>query len=352
MSVTIPANDLTQGALNLDATASATERGEAFHDLLRALKAEPDCRVAAGVPLSTLSRWRIGGLADLVIEPKNATALARVLNRLSGSCLPRVVIGDGSNLLFDDAGLRGVIVRIARDLSEMRIEGTRVWAQAGIWTPLFARRVGCSGLSGVEHTIGIPGTLGGLLVMNGGSQRKGIGSHVMAVTCLDAEGRCLVLDREACAFAYRTSALQRDGLVVIEAEFELEPADAASIRHEMIGIMVSRRKKFPLHLPNCGSVFLSDPAMYDVVGPPGKAIEESGLRGLRMGDAQIAPSHGNFIVNLGRASSSDVLALIGMIRQTVYDRTQYWMDCEIRYVTPNGAVMQAHRAQHGMELLD
>ena len=343
MSVTTIAKGRAHRAMNRDATTPAAGRGEAFHDLLQAFKADTDCRVGVDVPLRTLSRWRIGGLADLVIEPRSAAALARALKRLSASCLPRVVIGDGSNLLFDDAGLQGVIVKIGRDLSDMRIEGTRVSAQAGIWTPKFARRVGCAGLSGGEHVIGIPGTLGGLLVMNGGSQRKGVGSHVIAVTCLDAEGRRDVLDREACAFAYRTSSLQRQGLIVIEAEFEFELGDAASIRHEMIGIMVSRRKKFPLHLPNCGSVFLSDPAMYDVVGPPGRAIEQCGLRGLRMGDAQIAPNHGNFIVNLGQASSSDVLALIGMIRQTVYDRTQYWMDCEVRYVSPQGVVMQAHK---------
>lgn len=344
MGVTTTMQDW-HSAINPDATASAAGRGRAFDDLLRQFKADPDCRVTVGVPLRTLSRWRIGGLADLVIEPQNAAALGRTLKRLSDSCLPRVVIGHGSNLLFDDAGLRGVIVRIGRKLSEMHIEGRRVWAQAGIWTPLFARRVGCSGLSGVEHAIGIPGTLGGLLVMNGGSQRKSVGSHVIAATCLDTEGRRDVLDRDACAFAYRTSALQKHGLVVVDAEFEFEARDAASIRSEMIGIMASRRQKFPLHLPNCGSVFLSDPGMYDVIGPPGKAIEESGLRGLRMGDAQIAPSHGNFIVNLGRASSNDVLALIGMIRQTIYDRTKYWMDCEVCYVTPEGAVIQAHLAQ-------
>lgn len=298
--------------------------------------------VRRAVPLASLGRWKIGGAADVVFEPRTEAEAARGLALVSALDVPFLVIGDGSNLLFDDDGFRGVIVRIGRPLSALRIDGDRVTAQAGIWVPVFARHVGCSGLSGAEHTIGIPGTLGGLVVMNGGSQRKGIGENLVHVTCLDRAGQRHVFTREECAFSYRRSALQTGEVVAISAEFRFTPGDVHAIRHEMIGIMASRRRKFPLRLPNCGSVFLSDPAMYDTVGPPGRAIEEAGLRGHRIGGAQIAPEHGNFIVNLGGASSRDVLALIHLIRQTVHGRTGFWMDCEVRHVAPDGTMQPAH----------
>lgn len=300
--------------------------------------------VRRGVALSELSRWRIGGPADLVIEPADEAGLASLLRAIAASGMPSVVIGDGSNLLFDDAGFRGVVVRIGRAMGRMKIDGTRVWAQAGIWVPYFARRVGCAGLTGIEHTIGIPGTLGGLIAMNGGSQRKGIGDQLVSATCLDRNGGRHVFSREECGFAYRRSLFQTRDLVVTEAEFELAQGDARQIRRRMIEIMADRRRKFPLKLPNCGSVFLSDPAMYDTLGPPGKAIEEAGLRGRRIGGAQIAENHGNFIVNLGTATSRDVLALIALIRRTVQERTGFLMNCEVRHIAPDGQIRPAHAA--------
>lgn len=323
-------------------TASMMSNYSGHADLRAALSDRDDVSVSVEVPLSQLSRWRIGGPAKTVIEPKTEAGLIAGLAAVRNSGLPCFIVGDGSNVLFDDAGFHGVIVRIGRTLADVRIEGRRVTAQAGAWTPQFARQVGAHGLTGIEHTVGIPGTLGGLIVMNGGSQRKGIGDHVVSVTTLDFAGNRRVFDKSSCAFAYRTSALQGGGLITVSAELELEEGDPAAIRREMIEIMSSRRKKFPLRLPNCGSVFLSNPMMYDTVGPPGRAIEEVGLRGHRIGDAQIAPGHGNFIVNVGQASSADVLALIRLIRQRVYDRTAFWMECEVRYVSPDGLVVPAH----------
>ena len=300
-------------------------------------------KVQRDLPLRGLSRWRIGGPADLAVEPQSEPALTEALQCIAAAKVPCIVIGGATNLLFDDLGLRGVVVRIGPALSGLSIEGTQVCAQAGIWTPAFARRVGCAGLSGAEHAIGIPGTLGGLIAMNGGSLRKGIGDNLVRARCLDKSGNTLILTRSDCQFAYRTSTVLARELIIVSAEFEFSSRSPAEARHEMINIMAARRKKFPRHLPNCGSVFLSDPAMYETVGPPGKAIEEAGLRGKRIGDAQIANNHGNFIVNLGSAGSKDVLSLIGIIRQKIYERSGFWMNCEVRYVSPYGEVGQAHR---------
>ncbi|HSI50559.1 MAG TPA: UDP-N-acetylmuramate dehydrogenase [Ideonella sp.] len=315
-----------------------------FTGLVAALAQLPELRLRQQVPLRSLSRWQIGGPARVVVEPLSVAATAQALRLIKAHGVPLLVIGDGSNLLFDDEGFDGVVLHIGRAMSSMRIEGRRVVAQAGIWTPIFARRVGCAGLSGAEHAVGIPGTLGGLVVMNGGSLRKGIGENLVSVTCLDHDGETRVLSHDECGFAYRTSVLQTRELIVVEAEFEFIPGEAREIRREMIKIMAARRKKFPLRLPNCGSVFLSNPAMYDTVGPPGKAIEEAGLRGTRIGDAQIAPEHGNFIVNLGAARSADVLALIGLVRKAVYERTRFWLDCEVRHVSGAGVLKPAHEA--------
>lgn len=299
-------------------------------------------QVREHVCLADVSRWRIGGPAAVFVEPASPEAAARAMAIMAERPEPLFLMGDASNTLFDDAGFSGVIMRVGRNLSSYRITQNTIWAQAGIWVPRLASAAGDAGLSGIEHTIGIPGTLGGLIVMNGGSQRKGIGLNVREVLCADAAGRMFRLDREACGFAYRTSSLQSQRVAVLEATLELDQEDRTSIRREMLRILRERRGKFPQKLPNCGSTFLSDPAMYATVGPPGQAIELAGLKGLRRGDAQVSPMHANFIVNLGRATSDDVLWVIAKVRKEVQKRTGYAMDCEVRHLSPSGMLRAAH----------
>ncbi|PZU92155.1 MAG: UDP-N-acetylenolpyruvoylglucosamine reductase [Chelatococcus sp.] len=294
--------------------------------------------------LRALCRWRIGGRARVLIEPASAAEVGAALAILSESGLPTLVIGDGSNLLFDNRGFDGAIVRIGSNLGGFHRDGRHVRAGAGLWVPRFVRQLGREGLSGAEHAIGIPGTLGGLIYMNGGSQRKGIGASVVSVRGCDASGRPFERSQAECAFSYRGSSLQSDGLIVLEAELAFSEADPAAMRREMIAILADRRRKFPKNLPNCGSVFLSNPSMYSIVGPPGAAIERVGLKGTRLGGAEISPLHANFIVNRGGASSRDVLGLIHLARMRVHDATGFWMDCEVRHVSPDGVVRPAHEA--------
>ncbi|WP_338608851.1 UDP-N-acetylmuramate dehydrogenase [Pelagibacterium nitratireducens] len=312
-----------------------------FPDLFGVLEST-GARITRNADLTPLSRWKIGGRALALVEPSSAKEAASVMAVMSDRPEPLFIVGDASNVLFDSAGFEGVVLRISRAMSQMTISGTSAWAQAGIWMPLFTRRIGCEGLSGIEHTIGIPGTLGGLILMNGGSQRKGVGLNVKSVLCADEAGNLFTLDQEACGFAYRTSTLQTRRAVVLEADLEFEAGNPSEIRSEMISIMASRRAKFPKNLPNCGSTFLSDPAMYATVGAPGKAIEEAGLKGARCNGAQISPLHANFLVNTGGATSDDILYLIALIRQTVQERTGYFMDCEVRHVAPDGRIRPAH----------
>lgn len=310
--------------------------------LLTELEQRLPGRVRTQVPLAPLSRWKIGGPAAVFVEPESPSEAAAIMAIMAPRAEPLFIMGDASNTLFDSAGFNGVVMRIGRKMSRTRIEGNTAWAEAGVWVPWFARMVGCSGLTGIEHTIGIPGTLGGLILMNGGSQRKGIGMNVVEVLCAGEDGQLFSLTHEECEFAYRSSALQQRRAVVLEATLRFARKEVDSIRREMLGILRSRRHKFPQKLPNCGSTFLSDPSMYATIGPPGQAIELAGLKGLQCGDAQVSPMHANFIVNLGRATSDDVLRLIARIRKEVQARTGYALDCEVRHLSPGGTLQPAH----------
>ena len=309
-----------------------------------ALRASIRGDVVEGADLRRYSRWRIGGTARLLVAPASRQEATQVLQQIADFDCPKLVIGDGSNLLFDSRGFDGVVVRIGAPMSDMRVEGNIVWTEAGIWVPCFVRAVGAAGLAGAQHAIGIPGTLGGLILMNGGSQRKGIGSNLVSLRCCDMRGEMREINAAECRFSYRYSALQDEPLVLLDATLQFEPGDRTALRREMIAIMQERRRKFPKNLPNCGSVFLSNPAMYDRVGAPGYAIEKVGLKGTRRGGAEISPLHANFIVNLGSAASGDVLWLIHQARQRVFEATGFLMDCEVRHVAPDGRMRMAHEA--------
>lgn len=302
-------------------------------------------RTVFDVPLREYSRWKIGGNADLFVEPGNVQQVQTLRSVLYKYNIPHVIIGDGSNLLFDDEGVRGVVVKIGRELSRFEISGEFIDAEAGVFVPKLVRFSGQHGFVGLEHAIGIPGTLGGLILMNGGSMQKGIGSHIERVRTVDIKGEIVEYSHDDCKFAYRYSAFQEADVVIIEARLKCKnDSDVHAIRREMLDILRSRRRKFPLKQPNCGSVFLSNPDMYETVGPPGKIIEECGIKGLCIGDAMIPHIHANFIVNLGNARSLDILKIISTVRNTVYSRTGFLLMCEARYVTPDCRIIPAHDA--------
>jgi UDP-N-acetylmuramate dehydrogenase len=293
-------------------------------------------------PLSNHNSWKIGGNADLFVEPETPDQVAELMRALQTESIPCVVIGQGTNLLFDDTGIRGVVIKIGAKMADMKINATSIIVQGGCWVPQLARKVMAKGLSGLEHCIGIPGTVGGLIAMNGGSQRKGIGENVVAITVVTRSGEIQKLSQADCCFAYRRSALQDSGAIVVEAELHCPLADQSDVRREMLTDLRIRRSKFPRKIPNCGSVFLSTAEMHASVGPPGKIIEDAGLKGTSIGQAEVSDQHANFIINRGGAKASDVLQLIRHIRQTVRQRIGFDLDCEVRYVSPEGKILPAH----------
>lgn len=302
--------------------------------------------VSRDVPLARISRWRIGGRADVVVRPRSVEELCRLRAFLTERTIANTVIGATSNLLFSDEGLRAVAVQMGQAFGTLTIEGSHLIAGAGLWVPGMARSAMKAGLAGLEHTCGIPGTLGGLVCMNGGSLRHGISEVIVEVTSVDRFGRLHVRKQDDCGFAYRRSIFQENGEVVVGTRLKLEPPEdfvdaRLAIRSRMLKIMGDRRRKFPHHTPNCGSVFVSDPEMYERFGPPGAVIERIGFKGRSCGGAQVSPAHANFIVNTGNARALDVLSLIAAVKKAVFQETGYNMEVEARYVRPDGVMVPA-----------
>lgn len=296
---------------------------------------------AVDVPLSQISQWNIGGKADVIIRPRSVEELSRVRAWISERDLSSVVIGSTSNLLFSDKGLRAICIQMLADETQVRIEGDKVIAGAGVWVPRLARLSMLAGLSGLEHTCGIPGTLGGLVYMNGGSQRKGIGDTLHKVLSVDRVGNEVTRLRDECCFEYRKSIFQRSDEVICLVELDLTPLeDKRAIRRSMLDILRERRLKFPRKLPNCGSVFVSDPDMYEKYGPPGKLLESLGFKGFSIGGMQVSERHANFIINRGAGSAVDALKLINIVRERVVEETGFLMKVEVRYVTESGTILE------------
>jgi UDP-N-acetylmuramate dehydrogenase len=291
--------------------------------------------VRQNVALSDFSWWRIGGLADLFAEPRSEFELVSLLKDLKQYEIPYCFIGRGTNLLFDDAGFRGCVIRLGPGFCETALRGNQLTVGAAAWTPLVALRAARSGVSGIEHTIGIPASFGGLICMNGGSQRKGVGDITERVRALALSGEIVEHNRNDCDFSYRNSRFQDTGEIVLSATLRFQHRRPyPEQRRELLGILRERSLKFPRKLPSCGSVFKSSPALYEAYGPPGKIIEDLGLKRLMRGRIQVSPQHANFIVNCGGGSSADVLALVSDIREKVLEKTGLLMEPEFKHVHP------------------
>ena len=325
---------------------SADKKQHVNAKLINALgKIAPSSSIKQDISLCDASWYKIGGKADLVIEPDNIETAASVMRCLKEHNALYTVIGSASNILFDDAGYRGVLVKIVgNNFNNLSIEKEGfVRVGAGFWVPFYVRNLINNGLDGAIHAIGIPGALGGLIIMNGGSLRKGIGDQLIDVTIVDKNGEIKTLSKKECDFGYRSSALQKMECMVIEATFRYEMGrDIVSLRREALDLLISRGQKFPRRLPSCGSVFLSYPEMYEIIGPPGKVIEDLGYKGKTQGGAQISPVHANFIVNNGNAKAWDVLNLIHQCREAIMEKRGFDLRCEVQFLPSDGTLYPAH----------
>jgi len=312
-----------------------TARDPAF---AAALRAEVRGEVREGEPLARYSTYRIGGPATVLL-PASAEDVARALVFAAGRGVPWFAVGLGSNLLFPDAGLDALVVRLGKGLDTLDLEGTRAVVGAGLPAPLAARRTAELGLAGLHIFVGVPGSVGGGVYMNAGCHGGDWAAITERVTVLDTAGRDTVLTRAEIPFAYRTSGLT--GRVVVEATVQLRPEDPAAISTELEELYRWRRDGTPFNQPCCGSVFKNPggPSWKAADGPrtAGQLIEAAGLKGFRVGGAEVSPMHANYFVNTGGATAADVTGLMRHARRAVRERFGAELEPEVKLISTSGA---------------
>jgi UDP-N-acetylmuramate dehydrogenase len=259
-----------------------------------------------------------------MVIPRDADDLVRALELCEARGLRWRVMGNGSNLLVSDTGVTGVVFKLRGVLDHLRFEGERVVAGAGVMLSRLVEEAAGQGLSGLEHLIGIPGTLGGALAMNAGSAGQAIGESVARVTFWQpGAGVCEAAAGEL-AFGYRDSILRRGGRVVLEAELILSASKAGLVEARMRELAARRRATQPLSARSAGSVFRNPEG-----GFAGQLMEAAGLKGERRGDAEVSTKHANFIINRGRATAADIRALVELARGRVRETSGIDLACEI-----------------------
>lgn len=267
-------------------------------------------------PLAELTTWRVGGPAEAVFAPAGRAALSAAVALAEAEGWRCRVIGNGSNLLCPDDGVRGLVLHLAGALTGVRFEGPEIEVEAGAFLPKLARQAGARGLSGLEGLVGVPGTIGGGCVMNAGVPSGTLGDVLVEVEVLRPGGAVERWTVEELALGHRESRLQHEPGIVLSARLRLAPGDPAEIAARMDEHMAYRRRTQPLTLPTCGSVFRRPAEGY-----PGQLLEEAGCKGLRRGDAEVSSLHANWIVNLGGARAEDIRWLMDEMRRRVRERT-------------------------------
>ena len=277
-----------------------------------------------GVPLARHTTFRVGGPADFLFAPRDLWELKKTLAFLAEEGLPYFFLGGGSNLLVRDGGFRGAAVSL-KNLSRIEVEGELVRAEAGVSLPYLLGFCAEKGLSGLEFLAGVPATVGGAVAMNAGAFGQEIKDLVREVS-LYHEGEFFTLERERLSFAYRRLELP-EGALVVAATFSLKKTTPSLVRQKMAEYLSLRRRKQPLSFPSAGCVFKNPGEL-----PAGFLIEAVGLKGFRLGGAEISRKHANFILNRGQASASDILALMELAKERVFREYGLELEEEIKIV--------------------
>ncbi|MEG1605766.1 MAG: UDP-N-acetylmuramate dehydrogenase [Clostridia bacterium] len=278
-------------------------------------------------PMSRHTTMRVGGPAQLLIMPRSAQQVCLALQAAGKLGIPAIVIGNGSNLIVRDGGVRGAVIALGESFSAIEAQDGHVLrAQAGARLAQIAAVALKKGLAGLEFASGIPGTVGGGVAMNAGAYGGEIKDVLARVTVLEA-GKLCAYDNAQMDFGYRTSRVLRAGGVILDAEFRLHPDNAEAIGERMNQMNARRRDKQPLNFPSAGSTFKRPEGYF-----AGALIEEAGLKGLRVGGAQVSEKHAGFVVNTGGATAGEVLALIERVQAEVKRASGVALECEVRVI--------------------
>ncbi len=299
---------------------SQTERLKA--ELLQA-----GCPVLCEEPMSRHTSFRIGGPAELFITPASEAQAALAVSLCQELGLPVYIVGNGSNLLVPDEGLRGAVVALTPSMGGITREGNRLTAQAGATLSQLCRFAQQQGLAGLEFAYGIPGSVGGAIYMNAGAYGGEIKDVAASVRVLEQSGDFITIPTAEAGFSYRASRFQAEGQLICAADFALVPDAPEAIAERMGDILARRVEKQPLEFPSAGSAF-KRPAN----GYASALIEQSGLKGFSVGSAQVSVKHAGFVINTGGAACRDVLALFKTVQDTVYQCTGVLLEPEIKYL--------------------
>ena len=283
-------------------------------------------RVLMNEPMCRHTTFRVGGPADVMFFPQSSEELQRAMALARAQGADALVIGNGSNLVVRDGGVRGLVIVLGEHMARIGVEGACLRAQAGAMLARVSAAAQEAGLSGLEFASGIPGTLGGGCAMNAGAYGGQL-SDVLSCAAVLLDGEVRTLSRDEMQMSYRSTLPLRVGGIVLEAAFELHADDPAEIMARMKDLNARRRDKQPLNLPSAGSTFKRPEGHF-----AGALIEGCGLKGARVGGAQVSEKHAGFIVNTGGATASDILGLIALVQRRVLAETGVALETEVRIV--------------------
>lgn len=287
----------------------------------------PRERILFHEPMSKYTTFRVGGEAECILVVQNEDELARLIPYLNRIEQEYFILGNGSNLLVGDKGYRGMVVKFGEEMEQIQVEGTRVTVKAGAFLSKVAMTAKQHSLTGLEFAAGIPGSIGGGIVMNAGAYEGEMKQVVESVRVMDRDGQVLTLDNDTMEFGYRTSIIKNRPFIVVEVVLQLAVGDQEKIAAKMEELAVLRRSKQPLEYASAGSTFKRPEGYY-----AGKLIMDAGMRGYRIGGAQVSDKHCGFIVNTGKATAADIKEVIEEVQERVKERFHVMLEPEIVFL--------------------
>ncbi len=282
-------------------------------------------RVLVDEPMKKHTTFRVGGNADYFVMPQNPEEVKNIVALCKEAQMPYYILGNGSNLLVGDKGYRGVIIQIYKEMNCIQIDGDKVKAQAGALLSRVGTMALEAELSGFEFAAGIPGTVGGAVVMNAGAYGGEMKDIIVSATVLTQDGDIITINKEDLELGYRTSVIAKKGYVVLEAEYQLQKGDKEAIRTRMDELKVQRVTKQPLEYPSAGSTFKRPEGYF-----AGKLIQDAGLRGFQVGGAQVSEKHCGFVINKDQATAADIQELMRQVSDKVMQEFGVKLEPEVK----------------------
>ena len=293
----------------------------------------PQDRILLQAPMSEHTTIRIGGPADILVTAQSAQEIAFLVSCAKEYHIPMMMLGNGSNLLVKDGGIRGLVVKFGEEMSALSVEGTVLTAGAGASLAAAAKEAARHGLTGLCYACGIPGTVGGGVYMNAGAYGGELKEAIIQVEAVTEDGQICTYTGEEMHFGYRHSRAQEETLIITSVKFRLIPGDKDAIWADMKEFNRRRNEKQPMDVPSAGSTFKRPEGHF-----AGQLIDQAGLRGVKVGDAQVSEKHAGFLVNTGNATAADFLSLISLVQRTVQEKHGVWLTPEVRIVGEDSAM--------------